>query len=241
MVEFAAIPKVDLANAVVEQVRDAVLLGQLAPGDTLPSERELSVQFGVNRTTVREGLIKLELLGLIDRGHGRSSRVLDYRRHGSSALIPHLVRLRVTGASESFVESIAVMYEGTVALAVQRATPGDLATIEAAVVALEAAIATEDHDAIVAADRDFHHAISAAAHSVVLELMTANHYRTFDGAFDSRGRVKQSQSHVLVERHHEGRPLAHRRIFEAIAAADETAARELAVALVTRSPRGRRA
>ena len=240
MVEFASIPRVDRPEAVVEQVRDAILLGELAPGDTLPSERELSVQFGVNRTTVREALMKLELLGLIDRGHGRLSQVLDYRRHGSTALVPHLVRLRIDGAAESFVESIAAMYSGTAALAARRATPADLDTLEAAADALDTALADEDHDAIVVADRDFHRAVAAAAHSVVLELQVANHYRTFDGAFDARGRVKQSQAEVLIERHRQGRVTLHRRILDAIAEGDEDAARDHAVALVARAPRGRR-
>jgi GntR family transcriptional regulator, transcriptional repressor for pyruvate dehydrogenase complex len=240
VVTFDAIPKVDLSNAVVDQVRDAILLGQLAPGDTLPSERELAVQLGVNRTTVREALMKLELLGLIDRGHGRLCKVLDYRRHGSTALVPHLVRLRIEGAAEAFVESIAITYGGAVGLAAQRATPADLQAIEHALVELEGAIAAGEPEAIVAADREFHHAVAAASHSVVLELMTANHYRTFDGAFDARGRVKQSQVEVLVERHRQGRSLSHRRIYEAIVAGDEALAREVATALVTRSPRGSR-
>lgn len=240
VVEFASIPKVDLSDAVVEQIRDAVLLGHLRPGDTLPSERELAVQLGVNRTTVREALLRLELLGLIDRGHGRLCRVLDFRRHGSTSLVPHLVRLRVEGAAESFVESIAVMYEGTVGLATVRATPEDLHTIERAVEGIEDALDSADHHAIVVADREFHHAVAAASHSVVLELMTGNHYRTFDGAFDAAGRVKQSQVDELVELHRQGRAVPHRRIFEAISAGDEQRARERAVALVTRSPRGRR-
>lgn len=237
--EFAQIPKVDLSNAVVERLRDAIIVGQIEPGTPLPSERELAVQLGVNRTTVREGLMKLEMLGLVDRGHGRLGRVLDYRRHGSTALIPHLVRLRVDGAAESFAESIAITYEGTAGRAARRAEPEDLVAIEQAVEQLEEAIAAEDPDAIVAADRNFHHAVAAATHSVVLQIMTGNHYRTFDGAFDATGRVKQSQVDVLISRNRAGRPLAHRRIFEAIAAGDEGRARELAVALVTRSPGGR--
>jgi GntR family transcriptional regulator, transcriptional repressor for pyruvate dehydrogenase complex len=234
----ASVPRIDLCDAAVGQIRDAILTGDIAPGDLLPSERELAVQLGLNRTTVREALSRLELLGLIDRGHGRRCRVLDYRRHGSTALVPHLVRLHIDGAAEAFVESIAITYEGTVGLAARRATPADIDTIGQAVDALEAAVATGDQDAIVAADRDFHHAVAAASQSVVLEVSTANHYRTFDAAFDARGRVKQSQAEALVERHRQGRTTPHRRILEAISRGDEPAARDLAVALVTRSPRG---
>jgi DNA-binding FadR family transcriptional regulator len=79
MAGFAAIPKVDLAAAVVGQIRDAILSGDIAVGDELPSERELAI----NRTTVREVLMRLELLDIIDRQHGKRCRVLDHRRNGS--------------------------------------------------------------------------------------------------------------------------------------------------------------
>jgi Bacterial regulatory proteins, gntR family len=68
---FAAIPKVDLAAAAVGQIRDAILSGDIAAGEELPSERQLALLLGINRTTVREVLTHLELLGIIDRLHPR--------------------------------------------------------------------------------------------------------------------------------------------------------------------------
>src|SRR5260370_5444227 len=90
MAGVAAIPKVDLAAAAVGQIRDAILSGDIAAGDELPSARELALQLGINRTTVREGLMHLELLGIIHRPHGKECRRLDHRRNGSLELIPHL-------------------------------------------------------------------------------------------------------------------------------------------------------
>lgn len=240
MVDFDTIPRVDLSDAVVERLRDAIILGHLRPGDSLPSERALSVQLGVHRTTVREALFRLEVLGLVDRGHGRPRTVLDFRRCGSTSLVPHLVRLGVEGAADSFVESIAVVYEGTVARAVERATPADVEALTDAVEELDEAIEREDPEAIIAADREFHRRIAAASHSVVLELMSANHYRTLDGSFDAKGRLRAAQADSLIERHHQGKQLPHRLILEALVAGDAARARQVAIALVTRSPRGAR-
>jgi DNA-binding FadR family transcriptional regulator len=130
MAGFAAIPKVDLAAAAVGQIRDAILSGDIAAGDELPSERELAMQLGINRTTVREVLTRLELLGLIDRQHGKRCRVLDCRRNGSLELIPHLVRLGTRGIGRSIREATAITYEGTAALAAQRRSRQGLASLD---------------------------------------------------------------------------------------------------------------
>src|SRR5215217_1309711 len=50
---------------VESQIKEAILLGQFAQGDKLPSETELAVQFGVSRPTVREALGSLVSAGLI--------------------------------------------------------------------------------------------------------------------------------------------------------------------------------
>jgi DNA-binding FadR family transcriptional regulator len=50
---------------VAEQLREAILEGELEPGAVLPAERELTGQFGVSRTSVREALRALQAQGLV--------------------------------------------------------------------------------------------------------------------------------------------------------------------------------
>lgn len=54
------------AQTIVEQLANAILTGQLQPGDKLVEER-LAEQFGVSRVPVREALRFLEQRGLVDR------------------------------------------------------------------------------------------------------------------------------------------------------------------------------
>lgn len=54
---------------------------ELSVGDTLPSERELSVRYGLSRTTVRLALQELERMGLVVRQHGRGTFVADRSAH----------------------------------------------------------------------------------------------------------------------------------------------------------------
>ncbi len=53
-----------------------ILDGELAPGERLPSERELAEQLEVSRVSVREALRELESRGMIDRRPGRGTIVL---------------------------------------------------------------------------------------------------------------------------------------------------------------------
>ena len=78
------------------------------------------------------------------------------------------------------------------------------------------------------ADRAFQHAVAATAHSVALELMVSNFYRSMDLALDARGRVKRSTAQMLIDLHRSGRDLPHRRLAEAIAAGDVGRARAIA-------------
>ncbi|BDZ54522.1 hypothetical protein GCM10025870_15950 [Agromyces marinus] len=52
-------------QAVLEHVERKLLGGELAPGDRLPGERQLAADLGVGRSSVREALRVLEVLGLI--------------------------------------------------------------------------------------------------------------------------------------------------------------------------------
>src|SRR5215813_11504844 len=65
-------------ESVAEQLRDAILDGRFATGTKLPPERELALEFGVNRTSVREAIKVLEGLGLVvvRQGDGATVRPL---------------------------------------------------------------------------------------------------------------------------------------------------------------------
>lgn len=69
----------------------AILAGNYAPGEKLPTQRELAKQYGVNMTTVREAVKKLEQLRLVEVRHGDAMRVRDWRRHGSLDVVAHML------------------------------------------------------------------------------------------------------------------------------------------------------
>ncbi|MBI5584246.1 MAG: FadR family transcriptional regulator [Deltaproteobacteria bacterium] len=55
-----------ISDQIIDQFRDAILSGQLKPGERVASEKELILQFGVSKATLREALRVLEAMGLIE-------------------------------------------------------------------------------------------------------------------------------------------------------------------------------
>lgn len=81
-----------LHEGIVAQLMDNILSGQYPAGEKLPPERDLAESLGVNRSTVREALKKLEMLGLVEVRHGDGVYVLNYLETGTLELLPALIR-----------------------------------------------------------------------------------------------------------------------------------------------------
>ncbi|WP_456273771.1 FadR/GntR family transcriptional regulator [Bacillus sp. AK031] len=71
---------------IVDRIRDMISKDGLQPGDKIPSERELSERLKAGRSSIREALRALELLGLIETRRGEGTFLKDFRKH-------HLVEL----------------------------------------------------------------------------------------------------------------------------------------------------
>jgi GntR family transcriptional repressor for pyruvate dehydrogenase complex len=89
---FSPVRRRSVSDEVFDDLRDAILTGRFAPGDPLPSERELALAFSVNRHAVREALQRLQAAGLVRVVHGGATRVLDVRSHAGLDVLAHLAR-----------------------------------------------------------------------------------------------------------------------------------------------------
>ncbi|MFD2926211.1 FadR/GntR family transcriptional regulator [Halobacillus naozhouensis] len=66
-------------EGVLEQIKSYIEAHELKPGDKLPSERELSERLKVGRSSIREALRAMELLGLIETRRGEGTYMRTYR------------------------------------------------------------------------------------------------------------------------------------------------------------------
>lgn len=64
---------------IVKQLREMITIDGLKTGDKIPSERELSERLNFGRSSVREALRALELLGLIETRRGEGTFIRDFR------------------------------------------------------------------------------------------------------------------------------------------------------------------
>ncbi len=91
---FETVRPVRLYERIVEQVEEAIASGELRPGQRLPSERELVVQFGTSRATVREALRVLESNGVVRSrpGDPNGPEILPFTTGGLTKQMRRLAR-----------------------------------------------------------------------------------------------------------------------------------------------------
>ena len=228
--EFTRVRPARVSNEVVAQIREAIFSGRYQPGDRLPTERELSRQFGVSRVTVRDALRALEAAGLIEvRVGGQGGPYVtepDVSRL-TEALNAH-VQLRGTTFVELSEARLALELMAA-ELAAERATPQELEQIRA----MAEGPASRGPEAA-GTLLDFHRAVVTASHNgALLDMWTA--CRTLiQEPFD----VLQALQPAMVDAAQE----AHQRLVRALMARDgELAARLTREHLSDFSNRARRA
>src|SRR5438309_4641619 len=71
------ISRLSLSDEIVEQIIDLISRGILRPGERMPSEKQLCLQFGVGRTSVREALRSLSAMGVLETRMGEGTFVAE--------------------------------------------------------------------------------------------------------------------------------------------------------------------
>jgi GntR family transcriptional repressor for pyruvate dehydrogenase complex len=157
---FKPAQRTTLAENICQQLVSSIASGELPPGGKLPSERELMEMFSVGRSSVREALRALTLLGLVEtkQGYGACVATNTGEYLGRSITWSSLAGLH---SNLEIVEAREVIESGVVQLAAERATSDDVDLLEQQLTAME------DHlsDLSVFADMDvnFHTTLAETA------------------------------------------------------------------------------
>ncbi|MGP7959499.1 FadR/GntR family transcriptional regulator [Sanguibacter sp. A247] len=139
-------------------LRQYILDEGLAPGDALPSEAELAERLNMGKTSLREGVRRLETLGIVDVRHGRGLFV------GRFSFAPLIEQLPYSLAMDSapfrdLLQARRALEEGLVVQASRSLTETDLAHLDS----LVEQMADLGPGGMVRpeVDREFHHALFA--------------------------------------------------------------------------------
>lgn len=167
---FTEVKRMRSSDDVVDQIRDAILSGQLKSGDRLPNERDLCVVFGISRATLREGLRTLEALGAIEIRPGAAGGIFAAEPQADQvgAALGALLRFRHVTAQE--LAEFRTSFEGETAhWAALRATDEDVQRLLSLVEQFMALAQEEDIPWRTLAELDitFHEAMADSAKNQV--------------------------------------------------------------------------
>jgi GntR family transcriptional regulator, transcriptional repressor for pyruvate dehydrogenase complex len=205
-----------LSAQIVEQVRDDLFEGRLAPGDFVGTEKDLAARYGVSRIVARDALRTLSALGIVEirMGKGGGARIAPGNpRLFAEALAVQLDLIGVTAAEILDAQRAIECFAAEAAAA--HATPADIARLERLIVQSEATIG--DHDAYTRVCAEFHLAIVEAAHNRVLVVQFLSLHHVSWPARNHTLTPKVAR-HVLD---------VHRELLALISARDATGARRL--------------
>src|SRR5262249_41422987 len=199
--------KQTLVERVAEQLMEEIDRQQLPPGSRLPSEREIVQRLGVGRSTVREALNGLALVGVIEIHHGKGVFVADAPKdHQAPREIGAALARSLT---QELLEAREPVESEIARLAAKRRTPSDLAELQDTL---------ERHEQLLSENRSaakygalFHRQLADAAHNQVL----ASFVNSIQRQLIERGNRLEE-----LPGYREWELAEHKEIFEAIRSGD---------------------
>jgi len=154
-------------DKVISKIKELINSGILKPGDRLPAERKMALEFGVGRTQIREALHKLEFYGIIKTLPQSGSVINGLDINTLDGLISDVLNLQSYDFL-SLVETRIVLEVNAVKLCAERCTAHDIKVLTRMHENYVKYFETPDR---VSHDFSFHRAIAEASHNPVLKAM----------------------------------------------------------------------
>jgi len=201
---FDQLDKTTFPQQVSDRIRSLIAEQHLVPGDRLPSERAMAEQFGVSRSSIREGIKLLAAQGLVETRTGDGIYVTDDLEH--SVLQPLTWAISMMDADyDVFFEARMILEPALAALAAIRATENDMKRMQATIDRLEASLG--DSEKAIVADMDFHLVIANSIGNEILCEFIVGLQRLLRPFLINKPLDIEAQKLALIE---------HKEIFEAI-------------------------
>jgi GntR family transcriptional repressor for pyruvate dehydrogenase complex len=201
---------------------------RLKPGERLPPERELATTMGVSRSSLREALRALSMLGVTDMRHGHGTYVTALEPAGLLRPLGLVLSLSDAGFDDLF-EARKLVEPRLAALAAERADAAAVAALQRCLEAAEAVV--DDEEAWLRVDLELHGLVSQAARNATLARLVDSIGELGIASRLTTVRLRGLRHETLAD---------HRRIVAAIAAGDADAAATAMLAHLENVERRRR-
>ncbi|MDR1350391.1 MAG: GntR family transcriptional regulator [Zoogloeaceae bacterium] len=164
-----------LSDAIAATLEQRILEGAFKPGDRLPAERELAVELGVSRPSLREAMQKLAFKGLLRRRQGGGTFVTAALQ--AAFVDPWQETLAAQpNLREDVLEFRRLLAAQTAEWAATRRAEADMTLLAETLARLQTALDADDmqdFEPLAACERAFHQTIADAAHNVLSAHLTA--------------------------------------------------------------------
>lgn len=215
---FKPIRPKKISEEIVSQIKALISAGELKPGERIPSERDMANMLGVSRPSVREAIMVLEAMGLIESRQGGGTYVRSLTENALADPLSAMVE-KDPKLLQALVEVRKGIESWSAYLAASRATDTEIEHLRSYYQEMERQASSGGWDYDI--DTKFHYAITTATHNT-LQLHVLN---TIHGLFEATIHVALSE---FYKRKGYLEPLLeqHRAIFQSIADRDPAGARQ---------------
>ena len=211
-----------ISDAIAQSLEQRILEGSLKPGDRIPPERELAVEMGVSRASLREAVQKLVSRGLLVSRQGEGTFVTDRLDAGFADPWQEMIRTHPS-VREDLLEFRHMLEAKAAECAARRATDVDVERLATCFQQLDAAFRGDNLDEQVETDLAFHQAVAEAAHNAIIGHLTASLLRLIED------HIRRNLSSLMrMPEARESLHDQHRRVLEAIIQRSPDAARNAA-------------
>lgn len=210
--DFETVRRNKVYEGVAKQI-ERLILKKLRPGDKLPSERELAEMLEVSRSSIRDAIRSLELMGMVEPRQGAGTIV---REISSDSLVNPLAnaRKRKEELIGELLDFRMMLEPPLAARAATRVSSDEVSEMEEILERQEKKV--RGGESTIGEDSEFHYAVAlASGNSVVLKVLDT----LMDLLRDSRERSLQ------VEGRQQKSVAGHRRILDALKRHDSEAAK----------------
>ena len=189
-----------ISDQVFDQLREIIARGSLKPGEQLMPERDLAEALGVSRTTIRNAINRLVVLGIVENRQGQGTFV---RTPDSRANNPLALAMEADDADlEDLLEVRLGLECNSAFLAAKRATQEDIRFLEKSIEEMQGEISEGRHGT--EADVSFHMAIAyASKNPVQVHVMREFYDYLFYGIRESLARLYEDPERIrsIVSQH----------------------------------------